>query len=185
MENVGITARQLGELAVEYKTMNPRCIGWLDSWVDVCLVPAAAAGSSSSGSSSSGGRRGRSRSRSSSTREARLSGMQVEETEAYSLRNYIRQGRAQRSLYRLVLSKVICQTKLLQEEGSNEPKSSPAVQFLCLLVSILSRPSNVKSKKEMEQDATKKLRAPSWDLAVCYRGSGGGWVAVGRVPYRR
>jgi len=159
LEEVGLTREQLQDLALEYRSINPRCIGWLDSWVDICLVPPG------------------------EKQRKRGGALAREEPTAYSLRQFIRTGRAARSLYRLALSKVVCETVLWESEGMRNG-FSPADRYLEIMMSVLERPTSSKSKRDMESAAKNILPGAPWDLALCYRGPRGGWVVVGSVRYR-
>ena len=181
VENAGITNEELTNLALEYKSINPRCIGWLDAWVDVRLMTR---------STTAGTRRKRSSSRGKSPSRAPDPPTQYEvsDKDSYSLREFIRKGRAQRSLYRLTLSKVICETVLWRMRlrvGEKNIKVNPSKTFLELLLSVLTRTTTTKDRKIMELAAAVHCpTAHGWDVALCYRGTSGGWVPVEKVDYK-
>jgi len=179
VENAGISNEELHNLALEYKSINPRCIGWLDAWVDVRLMAR---------STPTGTRRKRSSSRGKSPSRAQDPPTQheVSDKDSYSLREFIRKGRAQRSLYRLTLSKVICETVLWRiRSGEKSIKTNPSKIFLELLMSVLIRTTTAEDRKIMELAAAVHCpTAHCWDVALCYRGKLGGWVPVEKVEYK-
>jgi hypothetical protein len=165
IESVGITSAQLQDLAYEFRTINPRCIGWLDSWVDVRIVYS----SSEEKSTERKGTRGKSPGRKGGSKVA------LHNSSSYSLREYIRKGRAMRSAYRLALSKVLCQTVLLNGKTPSDT-INPAVAFLELLCAKIPR-----LKADVKKiDAIKGKEV--LDVALCYRGLDGDWVTVARRP---
>ena len=170
IEEVGVTINQLQHLALEYNTINPRCIGWLDSWVDLRLVSRQADGASRK---VKGERRSNSPSRN------------AEESNSYSLRDFIREGRAQRSLYRLALSKVICETVLWISNCKTKSSTddNPAVAYLNTVLTVINRRESTKARLVMEKLAGKQLRETKWDMALCYRDVRGTWKIAGSVPY--
>jgi len=165
IENVGITRAQLQDLADEFRTINPRCIGWLDSWVDVRIV-------SSSGEEKPAGKKD-SRGKSPARKGGSKASLPI--SSSYSLREYIRKGRAMRSAYRLALSKVLCQSVLLHGKTANDA-TDPALAFLELLCAKIPR---------LKVDVTKMAAIKGktgLNVALCYRGLEGDWIAVARRP---
>jgi hypothetical protein len=169
IEEVGVTINQLQHLALEYNTINPRCIGWLDSWVDLRLVARRSDGANSKGN-------GRSKS----------PHRNYKESNSYSLREFIRKGRAQRSLYRLALSKVICETVLWQstrQTVKSPTEDNPAVAYLNKVLMVINSRESSKAKLVIEKLAGKQLNQTEWDLALCYRDVRGNWEIAGSVTY--
>jgi hypothetical protein len=154
VHRVGLSRTQMRDLAHEFVTVNPRCIGWLDAWVDVGLVPHA--------------------------RICTPAGQPMEESVVCSLTDLLR-ARCARSLYRLTLGQAVCRG-ILSRAAANDP-SNPAVAFLTRVRATLQRSDTVQARLCAEEQAARSLPAGPWDLVLCYRGQDGAWVVVGRTLY--